>query len=135
MLWMELLFAFVIALLFSVVFITLFRIRGPFGQFWVFMLVVFFATFAAVRWIRPAGDTIYGVYWMTGIFVALVVSLLIGAGATLTGNVDDKPDKQKKGIDNGYNTANVGDAASGLFFWLVLILLAIAAIAGVWTTR
>ncbi|WMJ73018.1 hypothetical protein RCC89_07565 [Cytophagaceae bacterium ABcell3] len=127
---MEILFALVISLLFSVVFLTLFKVKGTIGTFWVFMLVIFLVTMVSIRLVRPAGVPIVGVYWIPGLVAALLTSLLLVAIAKATGHAGEKLPKDE-GRSKAYNKADTSEASIGLVFWLFLIFLLIASLVGI----
>jgi len=79
MFFLDMVFALVIALLFTAIFTAGFRSRGPWGAWWVFLLVLFLATWAGGIWITPFGPPMFGVYWLPFVFVGLVFALLLTA--------------------------------------------------------
>lgn len=81
MFFLDLLAAFVIALLLTVIFVTLFRAPGPWGAWWLFLLIVFLAAWAGGLWITPIGPPVLDVYWLPMLLVGLLFALLIAAAA------------------------------------------------------
>lgn len=84
MFFIDLLFALVIALLLTAVFAAGFRRRGPWGIWWIFLLVIFLAAWAGGVWMTPFGPTLFDVYWLPFVFVGLVAALLLAAAAPPT---------------------------------------------------
>jgi hypothetical protein len=129
MLWMEMLFAFVIALLFSVVFITIFKIKGPIGVFWIFMSIIFLVTLIATRWAKPAGPPFVGVYWIPGLVAAVIASLIIGASAAVYQNLEDHHPKRGRPVK--LTSSDESEGTVGGIIWLLLMILGIVAFLGV----
>jgi hypothetical protein len=79
MFFVDLLVAFIVAVVLTVIFATVFRNTGPWGIWWVFLLVVLLATWAGGLWLAPFGPTIFDVAWAPFLLVGLIVSLLMAA--------------------------------------------------------
>jgi len=75
----DVLFAMLLALLLTFLFVVVLRWRGPWPGFLAFLAVLFLATWAGGVWIRPAGPLAFGLYWVPFIITALVVALLLAA--------------------------------------------------------
>ncbi|MFN6944319.1 MAG: hypothetical protein ACK4ND_05190 [Cytophagaceae bacterium] len=125
---MEILFAFVMGLMFSIVFLTVFKVKGPPGFFWIFLLVVFLSTLISVRFVRPAGPPFVGVYWVAGLITAVLVSLLLAA--VFSGFQGAGHHKKRGRPTKEINTGNVKEARLGVYFWLIIIILTLLAMAG-----
>jgi hypothetical protein len=71
-------------------------------------------------WVTPVGPPIFGVYWLPFLLIGLFVVLLIAAGST--------PERRPP----AETVAREEEAALGLsaFFWVLLLVLAIAIAAG-----
>ena len=75
----EVILAFLIALLLSLVFAVGFRGHGWGAGFLFFFVVLFLFTWAGGVWITPVGPLIVGIPWLSFLFVGLVVALLLAA--------------------------------------------------------
>jgi len=75
----DLLFALLMALIFTMIFAVGLRRTGPWSSVLVFFLVIFLAAWAGGLWISPAGPVFLGVYWLPILLVAFLVALLLAA--------------------------------------------------------
>jgi hypothetical protein len=75
----DLLFALVMALIFTLIFAVGFRRPGPWSSIAAFFVVIFLATWAGGLWISPAGPVFLGIYWLPILLTALLVALLLAA--------------------------------------------------------
>jgi hypothetical protein len=124
MFFVDLLFALAVALLLTAIFTAGFRNRGPWGMWWVFLLVIFLGTWAGGLWLAPFGPTLFDVAWLPFLFVGLLVALLLAAAVPLA-----RPPRT-------YGEAAVAEAraeeaaiaAFSIFFWILLISLAVAVV-------
>lgn len=119
MFFVDLLFALVVALLLTAVFFAGFRRPGPWGIWWIFLLVVFLAAWAGGVWIEPFGPPLFNVYWLPFVFVGLIFALLVAAAAP---PAPPRP----------YATATAPQepvaVAVDLFFWVMVVGLLLAII-------
>jgi hypothetical protein len=111
----DLLFALVIGLLLTGLFNLLFRNRGPWGLWWVFLIVVFFATWAGGVWVTPFGPIWFGVAWLPFLLIGFLVALLLAA-ATPT----QLPRTRSEAIAQA-EAESAGAVALSVFFWVLLI--------------
>lgn len=117
-----------ITLLITLAFTYLFRVRGPWGRFWTFFLVILLAVMAADIWIEPIGPYYRDVYWLPPLVVGILFALILAAAS---------PGKQdRKRVDQSgeeYQGDKVAFIALGIFFWFLLILLLVLVVSGwVW---
>lgn len=85
-----------------------------------FFVIVFLGAWAVGAWSTPVGPVFYGVSWLPFLFGALAFALILAA----ISDADRRPRP---------TTGEVMEAealAVGSFFWLLLLLLAIAIVAG-----
>lgn len=121
---LEILFAFLLALLFSGLIIGIFGRRGPgpAGGFLFFFILLFLVVWASSFWVTPAGPYLWDVPWLTLLFVALVVVFLIAA---LT------PPAPSGRVPPAETTTSEAVAlAFGVFFWILIFLLIIFIVLG-----
>lgn len=143
---LEILIILIIALLIGSVFYYGFGRRGPYGAFWIFLLILFMAGLAGRYWITPAGPVMWGYAWFPLLFWIFLVAILIAAASPAEDDRDTTAREQDRVISRTDADANRTEAeqtiaeerlaasgtaaALGIFFWLILILLLIAIIAG-----
>lgn len=125
-LFVEILISIVIALVVGAFFYYLFKNTGPWGSFWIFILILFLAGIAASAWIEPIGPVIYDVAWVPILAVVLLFALLIAAAT---------PPRHRKKYPERENIPETTDEelpilAISTVFWIFLVVLMIAAIAG-----
>lgn len=129
-----------IAILLSVIFYYAFNIRGPWGSFWTFFLVLLLSVWAASLWVDPVGPIFWGIAWIPLFFVGLLFALLLAAIPT---DYDRPPNKQvnrpyasNKGkgpspeeAEKAEEVNRTAAAVSGIF-WIFLLILLLIVIAG-----
>lgn len=129
----EFIIVLIIALVVAGIFFYGFRRRGPWGTFWVFLLILFLAGLAGRLWITPSGPETYGYAWLPVIFWVFVVAALIGmasGGPRAEGHKAAGVDREK----SDENTADVETAITfGIFFWVLVTVLLVAIIVGLLT--
>jgi hypothetical protein len=119
----DLLLALAVALLLTAIFAGGFRNRGPWDAWWVFLLVVFLATWAGGLWFAPFGPTVFEVAWLPFLFVGLIVALLLAAVVP--------PARPPRTYGEAIAEARAEEAtvaAFSAFFWILLIGLAVAVV-------
>lgn len=132
--------ALLIAILLSVIFYYAFNIRGPWGSFWTFFLVLLLTIWAASLWVDPVGPIFWGIAWIPLFFVGLLFALLLAAIPTDYDRPPNKLDNRTSGIRGrkepspediaeSREASRTAAAVSGLF-WIFLLILLIVVIAG-----
>ncbi|MFW5644940.1 MAG: hypothetical protein ACOCZL_03425 [Bacteroidota bacterium] len=107
-----------LTLLITLAFTHLFRVRGPWGTFWTFFLVILLAVIAADIWVQPIGPYYRDVYWLPPLVVGILFALILAAASP--------GKKERKRVDQAgaeYHGDKVAFIALGVFFWFLLILL------------
>jgi len=79
MMFVGILLALVLALLFVAIFSVGFGRPGPWGSALWFFLVVFLGTVAVAAWSEPVGPLVMGVAWLPSFVAALFLALLLAA--------------------------------------------------------
>jgi hypothetical protein len=123
----DILIIFLIALLITVIFTMVFKNRGPWGLFWLFFLIVFLASWSARLWISPLGPMFLGVAWVPILIVAIIFALILAATAIPPKNPRKEIIEKQIGVTTDEGESSV---AFGAFFWVLLIILAVAVIVG-----
>jgi uncharacterized membrane protein len=122
----DLLFALVMALLFTMVFAVGFRRPGPWSSVLVFFLVVFLAAWAGGLWVSPAGPVFLGIYWLPILLLSFLVALLLAA-------VPPRRPPHVKTISEAkeeLREERATERAFDTFFWVMLIGFAIVIVLG-----
>lgn len=120
MLLADLLFALVISFLLALVFGLGLRRPGPWGGFFWFFLLLFFATWALAAWVTPVGPVAYGVAWVPVAVGGLLVAMILAAAGP--------PRAMESSPGEGPSEAAVS-VTVGVLFWAAIVLLALAAAA------
>lgn len=132
------LFALLFATILTAFFNLAFKNTGPWNGFWVFFILLFFIALAAGEWAAPRGPSAWGYYWAPGLIAALIFALILAA--VTPGVPHSASRKPKKGTNSGdLQTPDESEedivisAIMGVFFWILLSVLVLIAIAGVAT--
>jgi hypothetical protein len=113
----DMLFAVLMAVVFTAIFVVGLRRTGPWSSVVAFFLVIFLAAWAGGLWVSPAGPVFVGVYWLPIILVALLVGLLLAA-------VPPQPPRRVETISRAQGEAQQERAvrrAFDAFFWTLVI--------------
>lgn len=128
----EIIIALLMAIIIGSIFYYVFKVTGPWGSFWTFILILILAGIAAGAWVEPVGPTVYGTPWLSTLIVIFLFALLIAA-ATPPRRKPETP-AEREAMAEASAEASGGAIALGVFFWVLLIFLFIAAIWGIaWT--
>ncbi len=127
----EILVAITMAIAVGLFFYFVFRVTGPWGSLLAFLVILILAGLAAEAWIVPFGPTIYGAPWVSALIVILLFALIIAA-ATPPRSPRERPVVSETEADIT-ERETAGAIAFGVFFWIFLIVLFIAAVWGLAT--
>ncbi len=122
----DFIFSIFIALIIGSIFSFGFKRSGPWGVFWIFILLLFFAALAARLWVAPIGPVYYGFTWVPTIFFVFLFALLITASAEPNYRTGNLPPKKLSSEEEEIKAGPV----LGIFFWIMMVFLLIAIIAG-----
>jgi hypothetical protein len=111
-------FAALIGLFFSFVF----RIKGPWGRLWSFILVLFLIIWASEIWVSPMGPTLYDIAWLPLLIVGIVTALLLAAVS---------PRMPRKKTPENQPPTYYG---IGIFYWIFVFTIIIIIIAGIFAS-
>lgn len=121
------------AILISALFYYALKVRGPWGSFWVFFLILLLSIWAASLWIRPIGPTFYGVSWVPLFFIGLLIAILLAAIPTSETRPQEKVE-QKKPVDESKmkrrRDLDRSAGSVGWVFWLFVVILLVFIIVG-----
>jgi hypothetical protein len=113
------LISFLITLFFS----FLLRVRGPWGSFWAFFIIILLAVFAADIWVTPVGPYYGDIHWVPPLAAGLLIALLLAATTPSPKTRSELKAKKKAGEEPSA-------VALGTFFWFLVVFLLIIIIAG-----
>jgi hypothetical protein len=130
MIFADLLFAFLVALLLSVIFTLVFRRQGPWHSPLIFFVVVFMTAWAGGIWLAPIAFS-WRLYWIPFLVFGLIVALLIAAIApprparqpSIEARQGETPTKKK-----AVNALGETIAGLGFFLWTFLLALVVTII-------
>lgn len=125
----EILIAILMAVITGTIFYYIFRVSGPWGSFWSFLIVLILVGLAAQAWVTPIGPVIFETSWLSALIVIFFFALLIAA-ASPPQKRPARPADQQSSTEPVENDRE-GAVALGIFFWFLLLLLGIAAIWGI----
>src|SRR6056297_3246024 len=116
--------AFVVALVFAAILVYGFgrRAPGPMAGFLFLAAMLFFAVWAGSVWISPIGPELWGVPWMTMLLVGLIVAMIIAAVAAPVPAEPTAPDQE------GVAPRASAGWGCGLLFWMTIAILLVAAV-------
>ncbi|MFP4289831.1 MAG: hypothetical protein ACOC2E_04820 [Bacteroidota bacterium] len=126
MLFLEILFTVLLAVVIGIFFYYVFKYTGPWGSFWTFLLILILAGLAAGRWIEPIGPVFYDVAWVPVLFVILLFALLMAAVTPTEPRQRYVTPAEKEEIER--EEAPV--LALGVVFWVFFLFLLVVTIAG-----
>ncbi len=81
MIWMNFIFAFIIALILTFIFSNLLGRKGPWENNFLFFVVIFLGASAGSLWLKPVGPVISGSYIMNFIIAGLILAILIASAS------------------------------------------------------
>lgn len=124
----DLLFAFLIALIFAAILSTSYRGRGvqragAWPIFLVFFILLLLATWAGGVWIVPFGPPLWGAYWLPFVVTGIIVWLIIAAFAWEPPRRSPRTDRVA--ADQAAEDEGVAVALT-VFFWIVIIVLLVS---------
>jgi hypothetical protein len=122
------------ALVFTILLSYIFRRRapGPAGGAIFIFLILFMFTWAIGIMIDPLGPVFYGIPWVEYLLVAFAIMLLIGALLPRSRPEEQTRIHSKLDVDEKVKRRQQGAVAFqltfGIFFWLMIFVLFMAAI-------
>lgn len=117
----DLLVAAMIALVLSVILVVGLRVTGPWTTPAAFFAILFLATWAGGLWLAPVGKPLKGIYLLSFLAAGMIFALLLAAAAPSRGIRSPKQAYiQKKSEEEAR------EAALGVFFWILVVVLVVA---------
>jgi hypothetical protein len=135
----EILFAFVVALLLTLLFVPLTSPQqsreggSVLGPILFFFLILFFASLAGGIWLTPIGPPLWGGFWASFLVVGIFVALLLVAAGDPPRSYRFRTVTPKRMTTAEAETEAVAAAAFGMLFWILILSLVAAVIAGYMT--
>ena len=130
MLWIDLIWAFLLALLFALLLAGPLRWRHPSRSGGavplaaVFLFTIFFlAIWAGGRWLAPIGPPLWGGYWLSFLLVGLFVLLLL---ATVSPPAPPPPPRTPAEVHSEIQKEEAAGTVLSVFFLLLLVALIVA---------
>ena len=130
MIFPDVIAALVVAVIFSVVFaLSTWRRTRKSGLVWVF-LIIFLATWAGGIWLRPFGPKLWGINWLSFLFIGCIVALFI----SLKGPPSDAPRGRQETLDmlerikEEKEIRKITYVTLSVVFWILLAVLVMAII-------
>ena len=124
-------FTVVVAILIGLLFYYVFRVSGPWGSFWAFLLVLILGGLAATAWITPAGPLFYDVAWMPILLVIVIFALFLAAATPPGGRRHPYKTAAEEELEPTNLAATGAVAAFGVFFFLLIVFLLVVAVIGI----
>ena len=119
MFFIDLLFALIIGLLLTALFALLFDTRGPWDVLWVFLLIVVLGAWVGGLWLVPFGPVMFDVAWIPFLLAGLFFALILAAAT---------PPSTTASPTSVTPTESQAAVAFSVFFWIMLVGLAVAII-------
>ena len=119
MFYRELIFALLIALTLSAIFVGSRRFESWPGLV-VFFFIVFLAAWAGGIWLTPVGRPFWGVYWAPFLIAGLIFALVLAASSP-----PRLPRYRGEALRQAEKEKNV-EAAAGMLLWVLMAVLVVA---------
>jgi len=114
-----LLFALLVSVLLTAIFLFGLGRKESWRRFLTFFLPVFLAAWAGGLWVTPVGPSAWGVYWVPFLFAGLMFALLLAATAP-----SRSPRSLREAAEQASQEEQVERAVGWLFWVLVAALVA-----------
>ncbi len=118
--FIEVLLTILAAVFIGLIFAFALNVRGPWGSFWTFLLILILAGFVAELWITPFGPVYNGFAWFSTLFFILLFALILAAATPPRRRTPPPPETEP---EPGVEAPAV---ALTVFFWIMLIFFFVA---------
>lgn len=115
--FIEVLLTIVGAVVIGLIFAFALGVRGPWGSFWTFILVLVLAGLLAELWIPPVGPVYSGFAWFSTLFFILLFALVLAAASP--------PRRRRPPTDAEVEAPAV---VLTVFFWIMVVFFFVAII-------
>lgn len=122
--------ALLVAMLITIVSVSLFRRRGPWGSGWTMFLILFLALWAVSLYVRSFGPVYLGVAWFPIIIVGILLALLFAAVLPDANQWRDESLRESKTGRISKDDSEKGSAKAGKLYWVLIIFLVVSIIIG-----
>jgi hypothetical protein len=112
---LDLVFAVVSGLVLLILLTLVFRRSGSWSTIVAYFVVISLSAWVGGLWLRPAGPTLFGIYWLTFLFTGAIVTLLIA--------VLIPPEPLKRRGTEPIEVRVERRKLLGVFFWVLIVLL------------
>lgn len=116
----DILVALLFALLFAGLFGALFGAREGVPSFLFVVVLLFFFAWAGALYLGPLGPALFGVYWLPGLVVTLLIFLLLAAFAQA------RPPRSTREAKAEIEARQEAQTAFGVLFWVLIGALLVA---------
>jgi len=106
------------AIIISVLFYYVFKITGPWENFWIFLLILTLVGLAAGKWITPAGPVMWDFALVPTLLAIIIFALLLGAASPRRKSYTEQEVLKQEQTQKGRNAATIG-----ALFWLFLVII------------
>ncbi|WP_017732017.1 hypothetical protein [Nafulsella turpanensis] len=114
----------------ALIFYFVLKVKGPWGNFWTFFVVLFLSIWAASLWVSPFGPVYWGIAWIPLLFIGIIVALLLSAMPSPPANTETSA--SDNGMDENASRKDFGIGVATLsgIFWMFLVILLVAVVIG-----
>lgn len=116
-----------LAVVITLFFTHVLRIKGPWGSFWTFFLIILLAVFAGEAWVEPMGPYYKDVYWLPPLAVGLIIALLLASTTPSPKTRSRIAEKQEE------SDKKSSALAFGTLFWFLLVFMLVLVVLGFFT--
>lgn len=121
--------ALLVAMIITILSITLFRKKGPWGSAWTFFLLLFLMLWTVSLYVRSFGPVYLGIAWFPLIIAGVMIALLLAA---VLPDANQWRDESLRDTQTGKIRKEENPPARkvGKIYWVLIIALLIAIIVG-----
>jgi hypothetical protein len=127
MAFLEIIIIALAAIVIGSLFFYVFKAAGPWGSFWIFILILILAGLAAAAWVRPFGPVYWNISWVPVLFVIMLFSLFLAALTPTRREKDPMIETEKVPEPQREDAAMF---TLSFFFWAFIVFLLAAVIWG-----
>ncbi|HYG01192.1 MAG TPA: hypothetical protein VD927_02050 [Chryseosolibacter sp.] len=122
--------ALLVAMLITIISVSLFRRRGPWGSGWTMFLVLFLVLWAVSLYVRSFGPIYLGVAWFPIIIVGILLALLFAAVLPDANHWRDESLRETKSGRIANPEGGKPNAKVGKLYWVLIIMLVVFIVMG-----